>query len=181
MKDDWIYSTLPINIALGPVGTFVQLYILTLHGTVIDIGLATTLFNAVTIPAAMIWGYATDRSDRRKPIIVLSYLAVAGTLILSDRKITNAMSPNLARLWHHKGLSAKIGSFLESVSLPKTQIARMYGMSPDSPSIYLYYPVRLKDVLSRYWRMALHLFRGDPALTSLAKRKVILQNWLSEG
>jgi len=82
MKDDWIYSTLPINIALGPVGTFVQLYILTLHGTVIDIGLATTLFNAVTIPAAMIWGYATDRSDRRKPIIVLSYLAVAGTLIL---------------------------------------------------------------------------------------------------
>lgn len=81
-KADWIYSTLPINIALGPVGTFVQLYILELHGTVIDIGLATTLFNAVTIPAAIIWGYATDRFTRRKPIIVLSYLAVAATLIL---------------------------------------------------------------------------------------------------
>jgi MFS family permease len=49
---------------------------------VIDIGLATTLFNAVTIPAAMIWGLATDRFERRKPIIALSYLAVAGTLIL---------------------------------------------------------------------------------------------------
>lgn len=81
-KADWIYSTLPINIALGPVGTFVQLYILELHGTVIDIGLATTLFNAVSIPAAIIWGYATDRFSRRKPIIVWSYLAVAGTLIL---------------------------------------------------------------------------------------------------
>jgi MFS family permease len=82
VRDDWIYSTLPINIAIGPVSTFVQLYILTLHGTVIDIALATTLFNAVTIPASIIWGFATDRSDRRKPIIVLSYTAVAGTLIL---------------------------------------------------------------------------------------------------
>lgn len=81
-KADWIYSALPINIALGPVTTFVQLYILELHGTVIDIGLATTLFNAVTIPAAIIWGYATDRFASRKPIIVVSYLAVAGTLIL---------------------------------------------------------------------------------------------------
>jgi MFS family permease len=82
VKDDWIYSTLPINVAVGPVSTFVQLYILTLHGSVIDIALATTLFNAVTIPAAIIWGFATDRSERRKPIIVLSYAAVGGTLIM---------------------------------------------------------------------------------------------------
>ncbi len=82
VRDNWIYSTLPINIAIGPVSTFVQLYILTLHGTVIDIAFAITLFNAVTIPAAIIWGFTTDRSERRKPIIVLSYLAVAATLIL---------------------------------------------------------------------------------------------------
>ena len=79
---DWVYSLLPINIALGPVGTFVQLYILELHGTVIDIGLAVTLFNAVSIPAAMIWGFATDRIPRRKPLIIGSYLAVAGTLAI---------------------------------------------------------------------------------------------------
>jgi MFS family permease len=82
VRGDWIYATLPINIAIGPVSTFVQLYILTLHGTVIDIAIATTLFNAVTIPAAIIWGFTTDRSERRKPIIVLSYVAVAATLIL---------------------------------------------------------------------------------------------------
>ncbi len=79
---DWVYSVLPINIALGPVGTFVQLYILVLHGTVIDIGLATTLFNAVSIPAAMVWGYATDHSQSRKLIVVLSYLALAANLLL---------------------------------------------------------------------------------------------------
>lgn len=79
-QTNWIYSVLPLNIALGPVSTFVQLYILELHGTVIDIGLAVTLFNAVSIPAAMIWGFATDRIPRRKPLIVWSYLAVAVTL-----------------------------------------------------------------------------------------------------
>ncbi len=79
---DWVYSLLPINIALGPVGTFVQLYILELHGTVIDIGLAVTLFNAVSIPAAIVWGFATDRSHRRKLIVVTSYLAIAATLVL---------------------------------------------------------------------------------------------------
>jgi len=79
---DWVYSVLPINIALGPVGTFVQLYILELHGTVIDIGLAITLFNAVSIPAAIIWGIATDRYHRRRSIVVASYLVVTGTLIL---------------------------------------------------------------------------------------------------
>jgi MFS family permease len=79
---DWIYSVLPINIALGPIGTLVQLYILDLHGTAIDIGLAITIFNAVSIPAAIMWGYATDRSHRRKSIIVASYLAITGTLIL---------------------------------------------------------------------------------------------------
>jgi MFS family permease len=81
-QPNWIYSILPFNVALGPVSTFVQLYILELHGSVIDIGLAVTLFNAVSIPAAMIWGFATDRFQRRKPIIVGSYLAVAGTLAL---------------------------------------------------------------------------------------------------
>ncbi len=79
---NWIYSVLPFNVALGPVSTFVQLYILELHGTVIDIALAVTLFNAVSIPAAMIWGFATDKLPRRKPIIVASYLAVAGTLAI---------------------------------------------------------------------------------------------------
>ena len=81
-QPNWIYSVLPFNVALGPVSTFVQLYILELHGTVIDIALAVTLFNAVSIPAAMIWGFATDKLPRRKPIIVASYLAVAGTLAI---------------------------------------------------------------------------------------------------
>ena len=46
----------------------------------IDIGLAITLFNAVSIPSAIIWGMATDRYHKRKPMIFLSYLVVSGIL-----------------------------------------------------------------------------------------------------
>jgi MFS family permease len=78
----WFYSQLPVDIATGPVGTLIQLYILQLHGTVIDVGLAITLFNAVSIPSAVLWGYVTDRFQSRKTIIVLSSVAVSANLVL---------------------------------------------------------------------------------------------------
>jgi MFS family permease len=78
----WFYSQLPVDIAVGPVGTLIQLYILELHGTVIDVGLAITLFNAVSIPAAVIWGYVTDRFQSRKTILVLTCVAVSANLVI---------------------------------------------------------------------------------------------------
>ena len=66
---------------MGPVGTLIQLLILSLHGTVIDVGLAATLFNAVSVPSAIVWGFVTDRFHRRKAIIVVSYFATATVLV----------------------------------------------------------------------------------------------------
>jgi len=66
--------------ATGPVGTFAQLYILQLHGSVIDIGLAATLFAAASIPAAIFWGFVTDRIQTRKGLVVWSYVLIAGLL-----------------------------------------------------------------------------------------------------
>jgi MFS family permease len=63
--------------ATGPVGTFAQLYILQLHGSVIDIGLAATLFAAASIPAAIFWGFVTDRINTRKGLVVWSYVLIA--------------------------------------------------------------------------------------------------------
>lgn len=63
---------------MGPVSTIIQLLILNMHGTVIEVGLAITLFNIVSIPAAIFWGFATDQERKRRPIIVVSYLATAG-------------------------------------------------------------------------------------------------------
>jgi len=78
----WFYSQLPVDIATGPVGTLITLYILELHGSVIDVGLVITLFNAVSIPAAVIWGYVTDRFQSRKTILVLSCVAVSANLVI---------------------------------------------------------------------------------------------------
>jgi MFS family permease len=77
----WIQSVLPYSIALGPVSTVVQLLILNFHGTVIDVGIAVTLYNAVIIPASIVWGFITDRFHKRKPLIMLSYLLTAGLLV----------------------------------------------------------------------------------------------------
>ena len=63
------------------MGTLIQLLILNLHGSVIDVALAVTLFNAVGVPAAVVWGFVTDRFHRRKLIIAGSYLATAAILV----------------------------------------------------------------------------------------------------
>jgi MFS family permease len=77
----WVDAILPFYIAFGPVGTLIQLLILNLHGTVIDVALAITLFNAVGVPAAVVWGFVTDRFHQRKLIIAGSYLATAAILV----------------------------------------------------------------------------------------------------
>ena len=73
----WVDAILPYYIAFGPVSTLIQLLILNLNGTVIDVALAITLFNAVGVPAAVVWGFVTDRFHRRKPIIVASFLVTS--------------------------------------------------------------------------------------------------------
>jgi MFS family permease len=66
----------------GTIGTLVQLYILDLGGSVVDIGLTVTLATAVSIPAAVFWGAVSDRLKRRRPLIVGSFAAVAALFVL---------------------------------------------------------------------------------------------------
>jgi MFS family permease len=78
----WISAVLPFNMALGPVSTLVQLLILNLNGTVVEVGLAITLFNAVSIPAALFWGLVVDRFHRRKLLVLSSFLVTPLLLLL---------------------------------------------------------------------------------------------------
>jgi MFS family permease len=73
---------LPFNLALGPVSTLVQLLILNLNGSVVEVGLAITLFNAVSIPAALLWGFVTDRFHHRKTLVLSSFLVTPLLLLL---------------------------------------------------------------------------------------------------
>ena len=60
-------------------------------------------------------------------------------------------------------------------------MAMMYGVPHHSPWIFLYYPLRLKDVLQRHIRTAWSLYRGDTQTHSRAERQAqinALKIWL---
>jgi MFS family permease len=78
-KISWFYCALPFSVASGPISTFIQLALLQYNGQTtgtVYIGLITTIYNGITIPAAMLWGFTTDRLHKRKPIIALSFILV---------------------------------------------------------------------------------------------------------
>ncbi|MDA4122461.1 MAG: MFS transporter [Thaumarchaeota archaeon] len=81
-KASWMASLVPYSLVSGTIGTLVQIYILNLGGTVLDVGLSVTLSTAITIPASIFWGSVSDRLKRRKPIIALSFAALAGFFAL---------------------------------------------------------------------------------------------------
>jgi MFS family permease len=80
----WIYSVFPVSVAIGPVGTMVQLYLIYLNGQALGTiygSFATAIYNGVSIPAALFWGVATDRLHKRKSLVALSYALVAVALV----------------------------------------------------------------------------------------------------
>ncbi len=83
-KSAWIYSVFPISMATGPLGTMVSLYLIFLNGKALGtiyFGLATAIYSGISIPAALFWGYATDRLHKRKALIALSYALTAVALV----------------------------------------------------------------------------------------------------
>lgn len=80
----WVYSVFPVSVATGPLGTMVQLYLIELNGQALGTiygGLATAIYNGISIPAALFWGVATDRLHKRRGLIALSYALTAIALV----------------------------------------------------------------------------------------------------
>jgi MFS family permease len=83
-RPNWVYSVFPIALATGPLGTMVQLYLIELNGVTLGTiygSLAVAIFNGVSIPAAIFWGFATDRLHRRRGLIAASYALMAIVLL----------------------------------------------------------------------------------------------------
>ncbi|MDE1858285.1 MAG: MFS transporter [Thaumarchaeota archaeon] len=82
--DRWLYSTFPISVATGPLGTMVQLFLIQLNGQALGTiygGLAAAIYNGISIPAALFWGVTIDRLHKRKGLITLSYALIAVALV----------------------------------------------------------------------------------------------------
>ncbi len=83
-KDNWLYSTFPISVAIGPLGTMIQLYLIELNGQALGTiygGLAAAIYNGISIPAALLWGLTIDRLHKRRSLIGLSYALTAIALV----------------------------------------------------------------------------------------------------
>lgn len=79
----WFYSFIPNKLGLGATLNLPPLYITeVLGGSVADLGIASALTSAATVPAAALWGWLSDRYGTRKLYIILGYLGLSIPTIL---------------------------------------------------------------------------------------------------
>lgn len=83
-KERWLYSTFPISVATGPLGSMILLYLIALNGQTLGTiygGLASAVYNGISIPAALFWGLIIDRLHKRRGLITLSYALIGVALV----------------------------------------------------------------------------------------------------
>ena len=102
----------------------------------------------------------------------------ARTQVFTEHIFTGSMSQTYSQMWGGDGFRQRLR--LAGGSLfPSRQIMSLnYPVAHDSPKVFLYYPVRAKDLARRYAGMTWRLLRGDEETSSLAERSLKLQQWL---
>ena len=89
--------------------------------------------------------------------------------------------PVLTRFWGSKRIRDKASLFLASVFPSREIIARTYQVPAHSLRVYLYYLIRLKDILQRHHRDVWSRLRGDKRMQGLAQQGrsfTSLKDWL---
>lgn len=112
------------------------------------------------------------------------YSVLAKDQIFSRRPRTGpplSMWPAVARFWGTARLRDKVMLFLRGFFISRSAMARLYPAPADSLRIYLYYVVRLRDVLRTYGRDGWRWLRRDAQMQALAKEGkdiTALKDWL---
>jgi MFS family permease len=78
----WYLSTIPLNMAIGATPVISTLLILSLGGTVTEVGLMISSGAVATIIFSTIWGELSDRSALRKRYLLIIIIFLAPTLFL---------------------------------------------------------------------------------------------------
>jgi len=79
--EKWLWVFVPINAAIGGFTTLLPLYIISLGGTVMDVGNVASTYSLALIPSSILWGLAVDRKSERKPFVTYSYLGITVLLV----------------------------------------------------------------------------------------------------
>jgi hypothetical protein len=105
-------------------------------------------------------------------------LVQARELIFTDPHKTFSVIPNLTA-WHDLPFHQKIAVFFRRIFLPRPNIAALYDVPPRSMKLYWYYLVRFKDLVLKHSGAAVRLCQPDQELTAIARRKIILNDYLA--
>src|SRR3989304_6626047 len=69
--------------AVGLLSVFIPLYVITLGGSLVDIGIMISVALFAAIPTSLFFGYICDRTRRYKFYILLSFISATILLYLS--------------------------------------------------------------------------------------------------
>ncbi|MGD2253445.1 MAG: nucleotidyltransferase family protein, partial [Anaerolineales bacterium] len=111
------------------------------------------------VPEAELSGLVSEDIDKE-------HLSWASQLVFADASLFNPSHAKLARLSSESGAGGGLRRLLRSAFPSRQALAKMYPAHPTSPRILLYYPVRWKDLASRYAGLMWRLARGERATTS---------------
>lgn len=128
-----------------------------------------------TVPEALL--------DALKPTTLdLAIVLAAREQIFTLGSDVKRLSTDFLEVWEGETRHNKIGQLFRRIFLPPDLMSSLYGMEPDSWRVYLYYPVRLFDLLLRYPAVTHRLLRRDKTTLTLAQQATkvdSLRKWLA--
>jgi len=93
----------------------------------------------------------------------------------------SVFAPTFPELMETEGVIHKMAVLLSRIFPTRKEMARFYPVSPLSPMLYLYYPVRIKDLLARYGQGIWQVMKKDNAATDSfthRQKKDQLKAWM---
>jgi len=106
----------------------------------------------------------------------------AKVVLLRDESEADAITPDLSALTSTRNLVRKTRVVLDRIFIPKTAIARLYGINPGSPGIVFGYLRRAVDLYQQYGgtiRKASNLDKAVLQELELNKIRTHLHHWLT--
>ena len=149
------------------------------------VGLALTLAQQrlkTPIPDAVLRHLHADALDPAmldQAMLDQAMLDQAIAQLFADQSESLTVSIEFAQMWAASSWRQKIQLVGARLFAP-ARIIQRYPVQPGSCKVYLYYPVRTKDLLVRYFQTLWRLWRGDPLLTATTQRKQQVAAWFKQ-
>jgi len=140
-------------------------------GVYLALQLAVDLL-AVRVPPAVLLALKPTAEHDQIIADAQAFLSTQRTIVV------HAFSRNFSQMWDDNRILAKASKVGQSIFLPRAILTKMYRVAPDSPRLYLYYFVRLKDLLVRYGHKSWRFWRGERVILTLTQKQIRLLQWL---